>query len=191
MILGVTTTTSTLPTVPAGWTQIYRSSPGGNTNPPTGMVCIKQATGSESGTLSVTTAASQSWGQILAFGGVDTSHPQDTLFSFVENNGSPATAVIPAVTILTAGSALVYFGGQNATTGTATPPTITAGTFTETGDQTLGRRSGTMGYLLGHGTGTTGTVTITWSGTARNVGVLVSLRPSTSVVNPGQFFAMM
>jgi hypothetical protein len=127
MILGVTTTTSTLPTVPGGWTQIYRSSPGGNTNPPTGMVCIKQATGSESGTLSVTTAASQSWGQILAFGGVET----------------------------------------------------------------LGRRSGTMGYLLGHGTGTTGTVTITWSGTARNVGVLVSLRPSTSVVNPGQFFAMM
>jgi hypothetical protein len=57
-------------------------------------------------------------------------------------------------------------------------------------DRSSGGAGGAAGYLLGVGSGSTGTVTLTWSGIPKGLGYLVALRPAASTANPGQFFAM-
>lgn len=180
MVLGMASSVASLPSLPAGWTSVFLNSVGAGANAPSMMVAIKKSLGTESGSLAVTTSTSTSIGQILAFPNVNLTTPQDATATFVDNSVATGSSIIPSLTTTYAGTALVYFAAENSTVNNATPPT-SPGTFTETADRSGGgARTGTMGYLLWGGVGATGTVTITWSGSARNLGVLLALRPSSA-----------
>jgi hypothetical protein len=184
---GMTSAVTNLPTLPAGWTQVFRNSANAGAGTPSMMVAIKQATGSESGSLNVTYSSSTAIGQIQAFNGVDLTTPQDVAASVIDTGVASASSIVPAMTLTKGGTGLVYFGAQNSTANTATPPS-TPSAFTETADRTGGgARSGTMGYLIRGSSGTTGTMTITWSGSARNMAVVLALRPASGA---GAFFSM-
>jgi len=188
MVLGMTSAVNNLPTLPSGWTQVYRSAAIGGTSTPSAMVAVKQATGSESGTLSVSYSLSTAIGQILAFSGVDLTTPQDVAANVTDTGTAATTTVLAAPTTTMSGCLPVYFAAENAAANTASPP---AG-WTETADKTgTGQRSGTMGYGPAYSTsGVQSTATVTWSVSARNLGILVVLRPVVVVVPASSNFLM-
>lgn len=182
MVLMVAVQSASLPTLPGGWTQVYRASGTGGTLAPGLMVAIKQATGSETGNLTVTTPSLKSIGQLLAFSGVDLSTPQDVTASPMDQSSALGTLPIPGVTTTLTGAALIYAGATNSSTTNATAPTSPS-TFTETADRGSSTVCGTLGYLLWGSFGATGTVTVTWTGSPKSVGVLLALRPAIAVAS--------
>jgi hypothetical protein len=181
MVLGIGTSSANSAAIstPSGWTLIRQSSSTGNTLLPSIAAYVTVATGSETGNLTVTSGSIVIAAQILAFSGVDQTTPQDVTAGFVDQTALQTNMDIPAITIATSGAALIAMGSKNSGTATATPPT-SPGTFTETTDHTTGNRAFEMSYLLGVSSGSTGTVTITWSATSRGLGVLVALRPAAT-----------
>ncbi len=175
MVLSATTNSTTPPTLPAGWTQIFRASANSGANVPGELVCIKYATGSESGNFSLTVPNIRCAGQIIAFAGVDQTTPQDVAATSVDSAAS-LTRIIPTLTTTMPGVALVYAADHATVSVTATPPSSPAA-FTETSDGTT--QTHTMGYLIWSGSGATGSVTVTFSATSsRGIGVLLALRPA-------------
>lgn len=177
LVLGITVNSgsTTAATIPAGWTQVDKRTSTTNTLPPFQFLAIKQATGSETGNLTVTVGANaKAWGQILAFDGVNLTTPQDVTATVVDQTSAGiATITIPGVTPTRTGCALVYLASHNNGGETATPPSG----FTETGDNTgVGGWAGTMGYQIYNSTSATGNVVVTFSGSNRGLGVLMVLR---------------
>lgn len=187
MVLGVTlnSAVATGVTVPTGWTGVFQNSNTSGTNSPAVLLAIKQATGFEIGNLPVTTASAKSWGQIIAATGVDLTTPQDVTRTIGDVTSSAFNVGIGTLTPTRSGCLLVYLAGHNSGNDTATAP---AG-FTETGDNTgTGGWSGTMGYQIYNSTAATGAVTVVFNGSAKGLGVMLALRPASTVVaNSGAF----
>lgn len=172
MILAVSVNNASLATVPGGWTSVAGLSATGGTNSPGLIVAIKQATGSESGNLTVTTPNVKSAGQIIAFSGVNLTTPQDVTATTVDKAAGSANMVLPTLTTTRSGCAVVYVGTMSTGADTATAPAF----YTETGDGIgTGGWPITTGYQLA-AQGATGSVTIAWSNTDKGVGALLALR---------------
>ncbi len=188
MVLFASVNSGTVATLPAGWTSVYAANSGG-TNPSL-LVAIKQATGSEPLTLIVTTPSAKSTGQIIAFDGVDLTTPQDVAAIHTTPGSGSSTLTFSGLTTTRTGCALVYAAAHGNGSETATAPTTPAA-FTETGDNTgVGGWSGTMGYLIWSGSGATGSVSVTFSGTTNGNGNLLALRPAGAAAAPSAEFLM-
>jgi hypothetical protein len=169
--------TGTAPNQTAGPWTVYQFSPNSSGTAPSLCIAVKpNVSGTEDGTtIAVAHTTGVSSAQILAFSGVDHTTPLDTAPSVVDT--TPSSMVIPGLTVVTDGAALIAAGAKNISTVTATPP---AG-FTETGDRVSGTPSCNFSYKLGAPVGATGSQTITWSsGSQVEVGYLAALRPATA-----------
>lgn len=170
---GTRAASSSAVTTPAGYTQVAQLAGAAGTILPTAYVGRKIAAGTEGGTtITVTHSLTPSTWQILAFSGVDNTTPLDVAATTFD--GTTITTDLPSQTIVTTGAAQVAVAANTSTTGNATPPTG----FTETGDRVSGSVAVEMSYILGLGTGATGTRSVTWGTAVRNVGILVALRPA-------------
>lgn len=165
-------------TLNAGWTGISLHSCTTDSQAPNLYLAYKWATGSESGSYSANCASAVGIGQLLAFRGVNLTTPMDTLVGEVDS-GTTNSSILPSLTTTVANTALVYAGAQNSVANNATPP-ASPGTFIETADRSAGTRSSTLGYQIWSGSGATGTATISWSGSARNIGAWIALRPAAA-----------
>ena len=100
-------------TAPAGWTVIYNETTLSN---PKGGLFIKVASGSESGSLAVTTTSVVSSAQMFRYTGVDTTTPQDATATNTVNSASTTSAILPSITTPTAGAMLIYVASPNSST---------------------------------------------------------------------------
>lgn len=172
MVLAVSVNNATRATLPGGWTSVASLAATGNTQSPGLIVGIKQATGSESGNLAVTTPSVKSAGQIIAFSGVNLTTPQDVAATTLDKAAGSANMPLPTLTTTRSGCAVVYVGTMSTGADLATAP----GGYTETGDGIgTGGWPITTGYAL-PAAGATGTVTVVWDNTDKGVGCLLALR---------------
>lgn len=185
LLLFVGNNNATHTTLPAGWTSIRNVASTTDTVVPSILVARIFATGSESGTLAVTTPTSAANAQILAFRGVDLTTPEDFSNILLDKTATTGTAfTFSAATTTVPGTALIYAIIQNAGFGAWTPPAnIGSDAWVEDG-QGAAQRSATTGHLLWSGSGSTGTITVTSASGQRGVGVLVGLRPAAAVATP-------
>lgn len=177
LLLATGGATATVVTTPGGWTQDTQFAANGSTGSPSVAVYDTIATGSESGSLTVTTTSTTVSGQILAFRGTDTTLAVDVLGT----NDATGTTSTPTIsgTVPVDGSALVMLSAGNNLTLTATPP----GGWTETADRVASsRRSWEVAYLLGASAGATGSIGPTYSGSTRYCMVLLALRPAPTAM---------
>lgn len=179
LLLFVGTGSVTLPTTPAGWTLTGVSSDSGGTSPSFRFV-YKIATGSESGTQTVTTPSAQNQGIMVLFRGVDITTPLDVAGTIFGSSVGTTAYNLPTLTTTTTGAALIYAAAGNSATGSFTPPTVPA-TFTEVFDSIAANPSSTLGYLIWSGSGATGTVNLVKSNSIRGTAGLVALRPAADV----------
>lgn len=185
MILTVANNHATNPaTLPAGWTQVYRSTNTGGTLAPGLLVAIKQATGSESGNLNVTQNTVRARAQIIAVDGVNLTTPQDVAATSVDDTSAGADIDIPTATPTRPGCLLVYAACHNNGGATATVPPSPAG-FVETLDNPSAGWAGTMGYNVYNSVTATGTVTVTWTDSSKGQGVLLVLRVAELTATTG------
>lgn len=183
MVLFVSNAGTTAVTLPSGWTSAASLQGNGNTVAPSVLMAIKKATGSESGNLSVTTPNARSTGKILAFAGVDATTPQDFTATTVDA-AAAGTVVIPAATATSSIGALVYGATHAGNLETATPPATQGANWAEVVDNPGGAWNGTMAYNLYTTSGTTGSVTVTFSAsTTRGIGVLLGLKTASAAVD--------
>lgn len=167
-------TTATV-TNPAGWTQVYNSNRGGSL--PTLWVGIKVASGSESGSLAIAHGSSAAMGRMMRVPGVNTTTPQDVAATTVSHASGQTTTVLPTLITTGTGRMLVAIAAHNGAAANA-DSVAGPGTWTEDADRVSGARTATMWHSLWSGSGGTGAVTITWSGSATSHGVLLALRPA-------------
>lgn len=181
MLAAINSTSTTAITLPTGWTQLDQHVTAGGVGPDV-FVARMVAAGTEGGTTVAVAHVSQpsNW-QIVGFSGVDTTTPEDVAVSSQATNSASLTQTIPGVTTVTAGTTLLYVAALNSTTGNATPATG----FTETGDRVSGSRAMEVAYQQGVSAGATGNVVITWTVSAKSVGVLVAIRPVVSASYTG------
>jgi hypothetical protein len=169
-------------TAPAGWTVIKTE----QTTPTTGTageliwLGYRVADGSETADYTWThdATADRVTGAMQRFSGVDTTNPTDVAASSVSyNNTSGTTAVVPAITTVTANTLLVSMAALHSSTVAWTVPTSWTLINTSTG---TGRRQ-SWATIAQASAGTTGTVTWTKvSGTERRAAILTALRPATA-----------
>lgn len=176
MVLLMTGGSASFPTLPGGWTAGVSANSGGSS--PYAYIAVKIATGSESGSLSVTMPAFAAKGQILRFGGVDQTTPLDVAGTTYSNSAAATAYDLPTLTTTKAGAALVALGSANASTGTWTNPTAPANSWTKLTDNPTLVPSTYVGYLIWTGSGATGTVNLTRSTSIRGAGGLIALRPA-------------
>lgn len=163
-------------TVPTGWTEIAQP---GTINP--GLwVGYKLLSGASASTYtwSLTDTARPWSGTIIKVVGADQTNFLDTNVSTLEGTGS-TTLVLPSITTVTAGTLLVAAYAANAA-GNGTRWTPPSG-YTEIYDSPSGKSSG-VNIREWSSSGSTGTVTGTYSGSPRLVGALLAIRPATSIV---------
>jgi hypothetical protein len=123
-------------------------------------------------------------GQALVLRGFKTT--QDFTAVYLDKTSTAnGNFAFTAQTVSMAGVILIYIVSQNAATGGMTPPSAIAGqAWTEDGDRVAGRNV-SIGHLIMRVSGSTGTITVASSSTARGVGLLIGLQP---VSRPGDFF---
>lgn len=156
-------------TTPSGWTVIYNETSLAN---PKGGLWIKKATGSESGTLAVTTASTTGAAMMFRYTGVDATTPQDaTATNVFLNATTDPTIDIPSITTATNGAMLVYVGTANSSTVTFT------GVDTERVDFGAGR-SGALYDVIQATAGASGVKTVTQSAGRAYWGAMMALRPA-------------
>lgn len=165
-------------TLPAGWTSGIAVTGGGGTSPAL-RIAVKVATGSESGSLAVTTPSATSRGQLLRFRGVDTTNVLDVAGTTVGASTAATSQDIPSLTTTTTGVALVAAASANAPGGTWTTPASQGGGWTETAETSGATPSTGIEALVWSGSGATGTVTMTRSSNVRFCAGMVALRPAT------------
>lgn len=166
-------------TDPVGWTQIYRETVVTN---PRGGLWIKKATGSETGTLSVSIGSTTGAAQIHTYKNVHPVTPLDAASVNISNNAAgTGTVVIPEITTVTQGALLVYGTGANSTTITHTGPGTERTDFASTG---VGK-AGAFYDDLPATVGATGTRTITQSLARAHWTAMFALRPSNGVTGGG------
>lgn len=169
------------PTNPAGFTSAITTNSGGST--PAYRVSYKVATGSESGSLNVTTPSQTSQGRMFLFRGVDQTTPIDVAGTIFGSSTAVSAYNIPTLTTTTTGVTLVSVGIANAASGTFTPPTVPAA-FTEVWDAIATTPGITTDYLIWSGSGATGTINLVHSSAVRGAAGVIALRPASTA--PGQ-----
>jgi hypothetical protein len=166
-------------TLPSGWTEVYREISITN---PKGLVAIKVADGTESGTLAVTTSSTTGNAIMFSYTGVDPTTPQDAAATSVSNATAGFTTVLPAITTVTADTMLVYANGGNSST-----TTMSSTTGTERVDHGAlggtGTKAGALYDEVVTATGSTGTRTIDLNASRANWGAMLALRPASAAGN--------
>lgn len=178
-------------TAPAGWTLIDGADLAGGTDR-NGTVFYKVAGPGEAGPYSFTLGAgtTHAGATIVAFAGVDPSTPFDVGPGTIQVNASSSTVTAAAITNTTANAAIVMCGmlaGSNRTFSgwtTTSPGALAEIAEDGTGDTNDGARAGAA-WALKATISTTGSGTATLSGSERNGGILLALRPAAFVVNAG------
>lgn len=169
----------------SGWTLIASSNLGNSSR--NGAVLYKVAVAADiSATnyiFSLDALTDSASGAIIAFSGVDNTTPFDVTPGTI-NFASSATVTATSLTTLTANSAIVMLGmvsGNNRTYNTASWTTATSpGALTELFDinHNAGRKTSVGGaWALNTTAGSTGNGTVTISGSERNGGILLALKP--------------
>lgn len=174
IVLVVSVSSATAPTNPAGFTSQGSGSAGGSS--PAYRVSTKVATGSESGTVTVTTPNVVGKSQMFLLRGVDTT----TLLNAAVTQLSSSTAItaynLPTQTTSVTGCLLFGVVIGNAATGTFTQPTVPAA-FTEPSDDNSPLPHLGVAYLIWSGSGATGTVNFVRSASTRGAGILLAFNP--------------
>lgn len=182
LILVVQTGSVSFPDLPSGWTLIANAT-SGTSQSPAQMVAYKWATGSESGSLSVSIPSANAKGRMSKVGGVDPTNPIDaspTTASF----GATTAYTNPGVTTTVADTLLLLYTESNSTNGSFTSPTTQGGGWVESVDFT----GTTIPHIAAHrlkwsGSGATGDVNLVRSGGVRGNNILVALRPASTGPN--------
>lgn len=181
VLLGSVKNAALVPTQTGFTTQASLSNTGSTVLPDL-YVGTMYAVGTEGGTnftAAHATGVNASAWQILVFSGVDPTTAMDVTPATMDVTAASTTTSTTGVTVATANAALVYCAAQNSTANTSTPPSG----FTETGDRVSGTACFTVAYKLAQATGATGSIGNTWSGSARSVGALLTLRPASSTTS--------
>lgn len=175
---------ATLPAIPSDWLAGGVSSTSGG-SAPAERIILKVCTGTETGSVAVTTPSATSRGQMLLFRGVDNATPIDNAGSTTASATATASYSLPSMTTTLPGVAIVLVGVANAPGGTWTSPT-SPGAFTETAETTGAIPSTGIQYLIWSGSGATGTVTYGRSTSVRGCTGMLALRPAVTSTPPGQ-----
>lgn len=179
LVLNVGVASATVATLPSGWIAGGVSSSSGG-NSPSERIMVKIATGSETGSLAVTTASATSRGIMLRFSGVDNTTPIDGTGSTTASATATASHVLPSITTTVSGCALVAMAVAQTPGGTWTTPTTQGGTWTELAETTGVAPSTTVQINIWSGSGATGTVTMTRSSSVRGCAGMLALRPAAA-----------
>jgi hypothetical protein len=161
-------------TAPSGWTEIYRETALSN---PKGGLFIKVADGTETGSQAVTTTSTVSMAQMFRYTGVDPTTPQDATATNTVNTASTTSAILPEITLATAGAMLIYVAAPNSST---TQTSSTTGTERCDFGATTGGKGGGLFDEIVSSSGATGTRTITLSASRANWGAMLALRPAAT-----------
>lgn len=134
--------------------------------------------GTETGSFGAPWTNNVSIGIMRTYRGVDWERLIANLAAYTSTftSASGAGVAVPGLTLQDNGWGWVYAASQNATGNTYSPPTIGGVTATEDADRVSALRSGATGHL-DNGPGASGTVTITSSGAAAAIGVILALPP--------------
>jgi hypothetical protein len=163
-------------TVPPGWTQIAQFAANGGAAIPDIFAAYRnvRADGTEGGsTLSVDhNSVITNW-QIYSVGNVDPTTPLDIAAVTVDRTSSNSTS-FTSQSLVTAGCCGIFVAAENSSANSSTPPS----TWTETADGGGTSRAFTIAFKTGLAAGATGTIANGWSANARNVGILLFLRPA-------------
>lgn len=119
----------------AGFTQRYTLQAAGTA--PSACLYYKFATGSESGTVSVTPPGGGSMTSMFAYRGVDTVTPFDATDATFGTSSATTAYSIPAQTTVTDHCCMVTHCWSNSTSGAYTPPSVDGG-YTELWDSNGG-----------------------------------------------------
>jgi hypothetical protein len=145
----------------------------------------KFASGSETGTLSVSHGSVISSMGIMKISGVDSTTPFDVSAVQIDDTTANSTFTIPSQTLVTNGVACVYVLSLPSTTATVTPPFG----FTEDVDHTVAStRSWEIAHKTGFSSGITGAITASLSGSAKKVAIAVFLRPASPPVTSNIYY---
>lgn len=161
--------TNGIPATPSGWTAITADQQVGTY---AGGIFLKVATGSESGSLSLT--SSNTSAIMHAFRGADNTTPQDVAAYIVTMTVGAASVVLSSITAATAGALPVWLGSTN----------IQPRTFTSTGTEIFDGGTQTSGFAYYDtavgAPGAIGSRTVTFAGgNARAIAALILLRPAS------------
>lgn len=181
LVMHVTCTAATMPTQPAGWLTALTSQSGTGAQSPGAGVFYRVSDGTESGTISVTTGATNK-GQMWKISDVDTTTPLDT--TPVTTKFTTGTAyTLTSITTTVVNCMLMTFGVANAASGTWTPPTTQGGGWAEIQDDAVNVSSG-IHWKIWTGSGATGTVDLVRSTSLRGHGIHLALRPAAVTGSP-------
>lgn len=164
-------------TNPTGFVTDAQFSSAGSTLAPNVYVARKVATGSETGTLSVTHGNVVTTMGIVSISGVDPASPLDVAVVTLDDTTVQTTFTFPSQTVATDGALGLYVVSGNAVTLTATPPPG----WTEGFDRSVASsRSVEVAHRGNLTTGATGSISAApgWSGSSKVVGVLLIFRPT-------------
>lgn len=177
---------------PSGWTLIDGADLAGTTDR-NGTVFYKVAGAGEAGPYSFTLGAgtTHAGAVIVAFAGVNPSTPFDVAPGTIQVNASSTTVTAAAITNVNANAAIVMCGmlaGSNRNYSgwtTTSPGALTEIAENGTGNTSDGARAGAA-WALKATVSSTGNGTATLSGSERNGGILLALRPAPAfTVNAG------
>lgn len=179
IVLVVSVSSATAPTNPAGFTSQGTGTAGGSS--PAYRVSTKVATGSESGTLTVTTPNVVGKSRMFLLRGVDTSTLLNTAVTQLSSSTAITAYNLPTQTTSVTGCLLFGVVIGNAATGTFTQPTVPAA-FTEPTDDNSPLPHLGVAYLIWSGSGATGTVNFVRSASTRGAGILLAFNPASTGV---------
>lgn len=172
-------------TTPAGFTQQAQLANTGSTAAPNVYLATRTASGSETGSLSVTHGNVVTTMGIVVIPGADATTPLDIAVVTEDKTVGSTTISFPTQTVVTTGALALYVVSGVSTTITATPPS-TQGGWTELYDHSVAStRSGEVAYVAGLASGATGAITAApgWSGSSKDVGILIFVRPAAGATN--------
>jgi hypothetical protein len=166
----------------AGWAVIDGQDLAGGTAR-WGAVLWKIATGAEPAnyTFTLNANADNSVGAIVAFSGVNTVTPFDVVSGLISVQGNQTGVNAFTKTTVTANAAIIMFGqAVNSNRTWSGWTTTTPGALTELYDYQNTASSIGAAWAIKPATGATGAGAATLSGSERNGGILIALRPSTA-----------
>jgi hypothetical protein len=173
---------SAFPPAPAGWTLIDARSLGGGGNTRYGALLYKIATGGEpsSYTFNLDPLSFDTIGAIVAFSGVNTVTPFDVLTGTINLTNTNTVTALTKTTV-TANAAVIMFGmAANSIPTFSGWNTTSPGPLTELYDYQNFLSTVGAAWAIKPVAGATGNGTATLSGSQRNGGILIALRPTTA-----------
>lgn len=159
-----------------------RTTVNGGGSSPSGAIYYKIATGSETGTRSITSPGGASIGRMFAYRGVDQTNTFDVADVTFGSSAATTAYDIPAQTTTIAGCMLAHFVFSNTTTGSFAPAPDQGG-YTELWESSGGAVIGVVEYAHVVSWGSSGDTTIrsvVRTGSIRGGGIGIALRPATS-----------